>query len=228
MTIFTTSNTAVLIATTPQSSESAVYGGGDDLMTTAKEHGIRLRWLSFREPFHTDVYNKFQKFKELMPTLKEEGYKYAAILDAPSVRFNRPLDETLAKFNAEILADPQKLTNADGKVWVGTVPVPHVPLDSDAFRKTIGEEGIPLASHMLLGSLDAFNELFTVCIEISREYYAEAPRPGIAAELAREPEFAKEPVKYVNNGQFLLLLAAIYNPELFGTLFSLQENRHEA
>lgn len=209
----TPNKVAYLAVTTPQSSEHTFFQTCEQFMLTARQNGIFLRWLSYRESFHGGVYSKFQRFKDMKPKLEQQGFTHAFVLDAPgdTIFTATPTDTLRAYQDWGANCLPRGVA-----IGVEEVDLPEMPYQGEEFRKVLNEEGLKFSSTKIFGSLDAIEDMFDICIGLSRDFLAEAPQLGIATTLmADRKDFYPNLARYANDAHFLLQLASIYHRNRF-------------
>ena len=205
--IVSPANTAVLSVA---AYENDSYRKTEVFMRSARKQNIPLRWLSFREQWHGFTYHKLWQFLRQMPYLREQGFRYAFLLDAFDIVFTDDL---------QTLCDKANKIYEKGTILYNRELTGHIfPYKDEYFTNTILAEGVHLNAGACFGSLEAFEKVFMLVLELQRELMADAPRAGIAEYCMRDrANFYEKLPKFINDDQLLLLMTSLYYPELLRT-----------
>jgi len=206
--MITPETTAVLLSATPASAGHNIYLSCIPLMESAREHNIRLHWLSLREGYSGRLYERYQRFLDNYKALKEQGYTHAFLIDAPLITFRQGLP-----FMCEMVQGYEP-----GTLYVEAVRKVYSPYENPAFLKTLEEEGVPHDSRIVFGDLETVKAVSETVLDLSREFLSNAPAMGVAADCMRDKDFAASVSRYAEDAHFLMLLASIYQPDRFRPL----------
>jgi hypothetical protein len=176
-------------------------------MESARTNGIRLQWLSLREGYSGQLYERYQRFLDKYDTLKQQGFTHAFLIDAPLITFQKPLQDM-----CEMVKDYQPntlyaeaLRGPNGSTYQGK-----------DFITALQDEGVIHDSRILFGDLETLKAVAEYVLEFSRDFLSGAPPMGTAADcLLDKNDFAVNVGKYAEDAQFLMLLTSIYHPDIF-------------
>jgi len=143
-----------------------------------------------------------------MPTLEQfrnEGKKFAFILDSRDVAFLDPVRLMLAKFNA--INEGKIVYNTDG---LGSIYPCGFEWFKEACRRAMGHFQAILNAGVLAGRIDAFLEVMPICRDIRTALIDGKPWPGIMERLYQaHGSWSK------NDDQYLYHICQVYHPEYF-------------
>jgi hypothetical protein len=189
----------------------AAYGNPhekcDRFVRSARKFNIPIRFLSWGEPWHGFVFHKFYLFLKQLNKWRNEGFRYAFVLDGFDVVFTSTAEVCVNR--AGQYCDHNKLTfnkEYDGRIF---------PYNELWFRKIVETEGCHLNAGAVFGAFDVFEEVITYTLEIQREMFELTTRAGTLTTLLQDKTIHSNIRRYANDDQLLYQLCSLYYPQYF-------------
>jgi hypothetical protein len=175
-----------------------------NVIRSAETFGIPITWLSWGEKWQGFNHHKLRVLQQQFPEWMANGIKYLFMLDSKDVVFADNLDTVLRKA-ADIYEPGTLLFNAEFDHH-------HYPYKDEHFTAVLKRDGVMLNSGLIFGSIDVFDAVITLALEIMDGIKANKPRPGIATHFCHDA-WARE--QMVEDDQLTYQLCSIYYPQYF-------------
>jgi hypothetical protein len=179
----------------------------DRFIRSARKFNIPIRFFSWNEPWHGFVFHKFHVFLKHLNKWRNEGFKYAFVLDSFDIVFTATAEVCVNRANQYY--DHNKLTfnkEYDGRIF---------PYNEVWFRTLVETEGCHLNAGAVFGAFDVFEEVITYALEIQREMYELTTRAGTLTTLLQDRTIHSNIQRYANDDQLLYQLTSLYYPQYF-------------